>query len=109
MSDATAPYHATWKVEDHVLQEAKHRKRMGLTQPLVDASTLSPSEWLKEKVSSGEAFFCERRAATMTKKACKLIRHKKMDRGRVGVYEGGDDELYVAVGICQTCTQYKEL
>lgn len=108
MSESTAPYHATWRSEDHVLQEAKYRKRMGITQPLVDSSSLSPTEWLKEKVSSGEAFFCEKRSATITKRTCKILRHKKLDKGRIGVYEGGDDELYIAVGICQTCTQYKE-
>lgn len=109
MERAAAKYHAAWKVETHILQEAKYRKRKGIPKGIPNTSSLTPTEWLNQKLALGEAFFCERRSATITRTTCSSIRQKTLNKHRIGVYDGGDDELYVSKSICYGCKQYEEV
>lgn len=109
MGSAADKYHAAWKVETNILQEARHRKRRGIPKEIHNTSSLTPTEWLNQKLALGEAFFCERRLATITRTTCSSIRQKALNKHRIGVYDGGDDELYVSKSICYGCKQYEEV
>lgn len=96
-------YSEVWKADYEARGEAR---RKGITpKSPIKAVGLTPSEWLKQKVEKGEAFWCEKRSATLTNEACRKVREKKR-RAKVEPTTLMDDDHYMTEGLCSGCTRF---